>query len=91
MNVGWRKLWKLNVPGKIKVFLWKVAHNIVPVGVKIRKKSIRRGYECPNCGMKETLKQCLVNCSWEESSQKLLLQTCSIWLIPSPAKNGFSR
>ncbi|CAL1392116.1 unnamed protein product [Linum trigynum] len=64
LNTGWNKLWKLNVPGKIKVFLWKVAHNIVPVGVKISKKSKRRGDECPNCGMKETLKHCLVNCSW---------------------------
>ncbi|CAL1387047.1 unnamed protein product [Linum trigynum] len=64
MNDGWKKLWGLNIPGKIKVFLWKVAHNIVPVGVKIRKKSNRRGEECPNCGMKETLKHCLVNCSW---------------------------
>ncbi|CAL1405322.1 unnamed protein product [Linum trigynum] len=49
-DFAWKKLWKLNLPGKLKTFIWKAANNILPVGVRVSKKVRYAGDECPNCG-----------------------------------------
>ncbi|KAL0416623.1 UNVERIFIED_CONTAM: hypothetical protein Slati_3494200 [Sesamum latifolium] len=34
----WKILWKVNVPGKIRVFIWKLAKNALPIGVNLQQK-----------------------------------------------------
>ncbi|CAL1356961.1 unnamed protein product [Linum trigynum] len=86
----WKKLWKVRMPGKLKTFIWKAAHDILPVGAKISRKVRNLGDECLNCGLKETLKHCLVDCSWNsriwsktplaEMFYKAEGLTCKQWL-----------
>ncbi|CAN0860686.1 hypothetical protein LINGRAHAP2_LOCUS8012 [Linum grandiflorum] len=66
-TVCWKKIWKLNIPGKLKVFIWKISHNILPVGVKVCKRVSQVGDECPNCGLQETIKHYFVECNWAAS------------------------
>ncbi|KAF7833407.1 uncharacterized protein G2W53_015740 [Senna tora] len=39
----WDTLWKINLPPKIKVFGWKLAHDSLPLG----RNLLRRGYHIP--------------------------------------------
>ncbi|KAH1063883.1 hypothetical protein J1N35_028870 [Gossypium stocksii] len=60
----WRALWKLNTLPKIRVFTWRVGHELLPTNAKIA--SIRQGFrqDYPRCGVdKETLIHALKDCS----------------------------
>lgn len=46
---GWKKLWKLDVPHKIKVFLWRVCRNNVPVKSRLTTKRVHLPTECSMC------------------------------------------
>lgn len=37
---GWKKLWRLNIPHKIKIFLWRVCKNNLEVRNCLRNKGI---------------------------------------------------
>jgi hypothetical protein len=41
-SMQWEKIWKLACPPKIKQFLWRFAHNSLPLKLNIK----RRGIEC---------------------------------------------
>lgn len=44
MLIGeWNLLWRLNVPGKIKIFLWRVCRECLPIRYNLQ----RRGVQCP--------------------------------------------
>lgn len=43
----WKKLWKLQVPNKIKVFAWRVCQNSLPSLLKFRQRSILTDALCP--------------------------------------------
>ncbi|MBA0833971.1 hypothetical protein Goarm_006375 [Gossypium armourianum] len=59
----WRIIWKLKRLPKIRVFVWRVGHEILPTINKIT--SIRHGFQkfCPRCGASdETLIHALKEC-----------------------------
>lgn len=37
----WELVWKVNVPQKIKHFLWKICQNAIPVGENLWKKRVK--------------------------------------------------
>ncbi|XP_022155289.1 uncharacterized protein LOC111022426 [Momordica charantia] len=39
-EVLWRKFWKIQMPPKIQVIMWKVCHNIIPVLKNLQKKGM---------------------------------------------------
>lgn len=62
-RVFWRLIWKLHTLPKIKVFCWRIGHDILPTYENISK--IRRDFNCmcPRCGIeKETLIHALKDC-----------------------------
>lgn len=60
----WNAVWKANVPPKIKVFVWKVNHNILPIKVNLAAKGVRLELSCDVCnGASETVEHILVDCS----------------------------
>ncbi|XP_042972955.1 uncharacterized protein LOC122304757 [Carya illinoinensis] len=38
--IDWKQLWSLNVPMKIKLFVWKAAHNVLPTLQNLASKKI---------------------------------------------------
>lgn len=36
----WQKIWKAYIPQKMKIFLWKICHNILPVRANLHKRRI---------------------------------------------------
>ncbi|MBA0875913.1 hypothetical protein Goshw_023307 [Gossypium schwendimanii] len=49
----WRLIWKLRILPKIKIFCWRIGHDILPTYENISK--IRREFNsmCPHCGSEE--------------------------------------
>ncbi|MBA0660365.1 hypothetical protein Goklo_012388, partial [Gossypium klotzschianum] len=59
----WRLAWKLQILPMIRIFCWRLGHDILPIYEKI--SSIRREFNnmCPRCGSaKETLIHALKDC-----------------------------
>lgn len=46
---GWSRLWKLNIPQKIKIFIWRLCRNNLPVHMLLRAKGINVPSTCPMC------------------------------------------
>lgn len=42
-------LWKLSIPHKIKVFMWKGFYNVIPVSEKLIKRKIPIDPSCKLC------------------------------------------
>ena len=48
-NPVWEILWKLQVPSKIKIFVWRALHGIIPGVGLLRNRHIRVSPEWPIC------------------------------------------
>lgn len=46
---GWSKLWRLNVPHKVKTFLWRFCRNNVPVRNRLKSRGVDLPIICPMC------------------------------------------
>jgi hypothetical protein len=48
-NPIWRSIWKLKIPSKIKIFIWRVLHGILPLKSTLVNRHIGTSGECPIC------------------------------------------
>lgn len=59
----WDKLWKLDLPGKIKIFGWRVLHGMIPCKGVLANKHIGNQGSCPLCPSGcEDIKHMLFTC-----------------------------
>ena len=49
-NTIWRKIWKLNIPPKIKHFLWRALINSLPTKLNLKKRGVQVWEVCERCG-----------------------------------------
>jgi hypothetical protein len=64
-NLFWKKLWKLTIPPKVKVFWWRVMHNYVPVNANLKERHIENQGTCPDRGVQdETVYHALITCTF---------------------------
>jgi ribonuclease HI len=45
----WKQLWRMKLPGKVKIFLWRLARNSLPTRMNISRKKIELDTRCPMC------------------------------------------
>ncbi|KAK2662222.1 hypothetical protein Ddye_000796 [Dipteronia dyeriana] len=45
----WKFLWWLNVPSKVKLFIWRACHNWIPSLVNLAKRGVGGDVLCPVC------------------------------------------
>ena len=47
----WRKLWKLKIPPKIRIFWWRSIHNYLPSKQELKRRHVTQEDFCEVCGM----------------------------------------
>ncbi|WVZ60625.1 hypothetical protein U9M48_010618, partial [Paspalum notatum var. saurae] len=48
-HFNWFKIWLLKVPNKVKMFMWRLAHNSLPVRRNLVRRGVRLDTICPLC------------------------------------------
>lgn len=46
-SLGWKKIWHLKIPHKIRVFIWHFCRDAIAVRRRLSSKGIRVGITCP--------------------------------------------
>ncbi|KAL5544814.1 hypothetical protein UlMin_008598 [Ulmus minor] len=49
LNSWWKRLWRLRVPSKIRVFIWKTFHNWIPSSVNLAIHGVPSQKQCSIC------------------------------------------
>jgi ribonuclease HI len=63
INPVWGKVWKLNVPAKVKIFTWRALHGIIPCMCILANRHIESSGQCPLCEIAaEDIKHMLFTC-----------------------------
>ena len=98
-DIGWKKLWHLKVPPKVKNNLWKFCNNVLPTKELLARRKIQQSSRCPRCDSDlETLKHMVFECQqsrevwnlWGNRIEKLVQASTSsldLWLKLSDAEN----
>ncbi|KAH9763516.1 reverse transcriptase domain-containing protein [Citrus sinensis] len=77
----WNIIWKLLLPEKVKIFLWRAAKNLLPTAENLRKKRVMQEATCPICKKEiESTTHALLFCKfarkvWRYSSLGIDLKT----------------
>ena len=50
---AWNLIWKVQVPFKINIFVWKLLKDNLPTKLALKKRSISSDNSCPMCNSKE--------------------------------------
>ncbi|KAF8653152.1 hypothetical protein HU200_062598 [Digitaria exilis] len=70
---SWKRIWKLDVPPKVRVFWWRVIHEFLPAKHVLHKRHIELEAHCETCGAsEESIKHVLSECTiarifWEQT------------------------
>ena len=62
----YRKLWKMQVPPKVKIFWRRVIKAYIPCRGVLKGIHIEKLPFCKSCGRNETIKHALFECTWEK-------------------------
>lgn len=62
----WSTVWRLYIPPKARIFLWRALSDIFPHGVNLRSKGIEGVGACPRCGETENNLHVLINYPWSQ-------------------------
>lgn len=59
----WQIIWKLKVPNRVRIFIWKVGNHILPVRSFLKKRMVNLNPHCPCCDQENetsfhTLSEC---------------------------------
>jgi hypothetical protein len=49
VNPVWEIMWKLNIPSKVKIFLWKALHGVLRGMTILADRHIKVAPQCPIC------------------------------------------
>ena len=91
-STGWAKLWKVNIPHRMRVFLRRFCRNTVPVRNRLRGKGVQVPTLCPMCNsdVKHLLHifldcQCVARC-WRHAGLQYdmaSVKSAPEWLLQS--------
>ena len=69
---NWRFLWDLNMPNKLKHFIWKCLQGILPTNTVVKGKCGKGDHVCKCCGdSSETLEHMFFLCSHAKAIWKV--------------------
>ncbi|MCH98064.1 ribonuclease H protein, partial [Trifolium medium] len=70
---NWKKMWKMRVPQKVKLFLWRALRGCLPVRGRLIQKGVQCNNKCPHCEQTEENEwHCFFGCTtvrevWQET------------------------
>jgi hypothetical protein len=75
----WKMVWKIDAPGKMKIHLWRFAHDCLPTGVQLFRRHIPASVDCVFCGRKEDVEHTFLSCPfahevWRSVKDRFRLQ-----------------
>ncbi|CAN6215731.1 unnamed protein product, partial [Urochloa humidicola] len=84
----WKSIWKLNIPQKIKVFLWRVVNNALATRLNKWKRHLERDNRCELCGLEtESEFHALVSCDHARNLRSALRQH---WTLPDDKQFAYT-
>jgi ribonuclease HI len=66
----WKKLWAAKAPGKMKITLWRFAHDCLPCGHQLQKRHVPAQPSCIYCNKYETIEHALLFCPYAKEVWK---------------------
>lgn len=87
---GWGKLWRLNIPHKMKIFTWRLCRNNIPVRNSLRGKGVHTTIMCPMCDndiehcLHIFLDCCFAKACWNEMGlaiDAMRVENMSAWVL----------
>jgi hypothetical protein len=60
----WKTLWSSRAPGKMKITLWRFAHDCLPCGHQLQKRHVPASPTCVFCNQYETVEHALLFCQF---------------------------
>ena len=83
---GWSKLWSLQIPHKMRVFLWRFCRNNIPVRYLIRGKGITIPICCPMCpGDVEHVLHLFFDCGFAKECWQIVGLSYNMWTVENAA------
>lgn len=58
----WKSIWSIKAPNKMKVVLWRLAHDCLPSGVQLHRRHVPTSDLCCFCGRTESIEHSLLFC-----------------------------
>jgi hypothetical protein len=59
----WQRLWKVQVPSKLRIFLWRLAHHSLPTADVRHRRRMAETNRCSICGDADSWRHSLINCT----------------------------
>lgn len=59
----WDKLWKVEMPSKVKIFLWRLAHQSIPTANVRHHRNMSTSSTCGLCGAEDSWQHSLLHCT----------------------------
>ena len=84
----WKMLWAAKAPGKMKITLWRFAHDCLLCGHQLQKRKIPARTSCIFCNQHETIEHSLLFCQfadevWTQVKSEFTVQLrCSLFFSP---------
>jgi hypothetical protein len=78
---NWKMIWKINAPGKMKIHLWRFAHDCLPSGVQLRRRHVPASDACIFCGRDEDVEHAFLQCQFAMEVWRTVKQSFNIQLV----------
>lgn len=84
-NGVWKRLWKLSIPGKIKIYGWRILNGLIPCKGILLNRHVVDSVECPLCqsGV-EDIKHMMFTCN----RAKAVWSSLGVWSQIERLTNG---
>uniref|UniRef100_A0A8R7Q3G0 Reverse transcriptase zinc-binding domain-containing protein n=1 Tax=Triticum urartu TaxID=4572 RepID=A0A8R7Q3G0_TRIUA len=77
----WKAPWRVKAPNKMKIVLWRLAHDCLPSGEQLRHRHVPTWTDCFFCGGLESVEHALLFCPhacavWESVKETFEIKLC---------------
>jgi hypothetical protein len=64
MSKLWKRLWAIKAPPKMKIILWRMAHDCLPTGAQLKYRHIHAPDACCFCGREGIVEHAILMCQY---------------------------